>query len=130
MLRSISSAAGRRSRLVKPQGCSEQIALQELDHFTIRTSNEGDLNLGPRLTTKLPLSWRDTRHCACRQRSRIGRIHVRNAEAEMQQRSFRRFLVGAAAAALRLNCGTRPEHLNETAVAHIEKRGAIDPPGH
>jgi len=105
---------------------SELLTPQELDNLPVRAGDEGDPHLRRRIAAKLGRPGWDPRRRAGCQRPLIGHLNVRNAQAEMQQRAFRRILVGTAAAAFRLHGGTRAENLDVAAVARVQERRPVD----
>src|SRR5580704_17361296 len=91
---------------------SELVAIQELDDLAVRTGDECDTDLGGWLATERRGAWRGTRDTAGCERAGVGRIHVSDTQAEVQQRAFGWLFAGVPPPALGLHGGTRAEHFD------------------
>ena len=108
---------------------SDLLALQELDHLAFWAGHEGDASFHGRISAQYDGAWLDTaRPPSCCNSSRVSGVGVRHAHAKMQQGTFGAFLLRSTTSALSLDRGARPEHLQVTAVADVEKSSAVDAP--
>ena len=105
------------------------LALQEFDHLAFWAGHEGDASFHGRIVAQYDGAWLDTaRPPSCCDSSRVSGVGVRHAHAKMQQGTFGAFLLRSTTPALSLDRGARPEHLQVTAVADVEKNSAVYAP--
>jgi len=131
------SSGGRRSRAAANNGpCttkgspnSDLFALQKLDYLAFWAGHEGDASFHERVSAQDDGAWFDTaRPPASCNSARVGGISVRHAHTKMQQGTFGTVLLRSPTSALSLDRGVRPEHLQVTAVADVEKSSAVYAP--